>query len=482
MKKIILLISAFSLASYAHAQTTSMLAGRWSFDNTLNDASTMAHHLTATDTSSARFVPGIKGQAYNFTNNHLFSAMSSVFPVADAYSVSFFVKNDTSNVQAQYPTFMEMQESIYSRYNLSLYNIENGFYSQLIGYPNDWLSQNRSVGNLGKEAEWKNYTFTWDGDTAETFINGESQGRGGTALFLGFAAPVNTVNQLYIGIGTNNATVNSNKQYRGELDEIYYYHKALNANEVEEVICATVIPEVAFYISNDKLIATPGVYDSVNWVFNGDTLAANNTVDYVAGVYNLIFHSKYGCHMGIGDTLLVKDACTDVAVSRDSVSITADCVATIKFSFEGELPISHTVYWNNFLGSTPTFVLNENTHILPNFCPENYVSVMVDAFGCRDSLAYTVDSFHLIDTEPTGISKANVASRISIYPNPTSENLQVINASSNAFVNVYSLDGKLQMAATLRESVLNVSDLKSGYYFLNITDQNYTQVIPFVKQ
>lgn len=480
MKKIILFISAFSLASYAHAQTTSMLAGRWSFDNTLNDASTMAHHLTATDTSNARFVPGIKGEAYNFTNNHLFNAMPSVWPIADAYSVSFFIKNDTSNVQAQYPTFMEMRESIYSRYNLSLYNIENGFKAWIFGGVN-WFSQNRGVGNLGKEAEWKNYTFTWDGDTAETFINGVSQGREGAYLFDNFIYVPNTY-FLYIGIGTNNATVNSNKQYRGEMDEFYYYHKALNTNEVEEVICATVIPEVAFYISNNKLIATPGVYDSVNWVFNGDTLAANGTVDYATGVYNLIFHSKYGCHMGIGDTLLVKDACTDAAVSIDSVSITADCVASIKFSFEGELPISHTVYWNNFLGSTPTFVLNENTHILPNFCPENYVSVMIDAFGCRDSLAYTVDSFHLIDTVPTGIGLLDNASQISIYPNPTSEYLQVINASSNALVNVYSLDGKLQMAATLRESVLNVADLKSGYYFLNITDQNYTQVLPFVKQ
>lgn len=76
---------------------------------------------------------------------------------------------------------------------------------------------------------------------------------------------------------------------------------------------------------------------------------------------------------------------------------------------------------------------------------------------------------------PLGVSKFKTAG-LTIYPNPTNE-LLVIKASNGTGkfkIQIYSTEGKLLKSQNLHsngQSSINVSNLSSGIYFLNIEDE-----------
>ena len=58
---------------------------------------------------------------------------------------------------------------------------------------------------------------------------------------------------------------------------------------------------------------------------------------------------------------------------------------------------------------------------------------------------------------------------ISIFPNPSSDIINITGLTQPADVELYSIQGKLQKAVNQVESTIDISDLPAGIYILNLT-------------
>ncbi|MBK7129320.1 MAG: choice-of-anchor J domain-containing protein [Crocinitomicaceae bacterium] len=72
------------------------------------------------------------------------------------------------------------------------------------------------------------------------------------------------------------------------------------------------------------------------------------------------------------------------------------------------------------------------------------------------------------------------ASSISLYPNPTAEFIQIQNLPENAEVTCFSAQGEIMFSGN--SSSWNVSQLASGVYYIKITSDKGTEVLPFIRE
>ena len=78
-----------------------------------------------------------------------------------------------------------------------------------------------------------------------------------------------------------------------------------------------------------------------------------------------------------------------------------------------------------------------------------------------------------------------IAEEISVYPNPTTNQLAVQGFSqslSAANCSVFSVDGKQVQVDVLDNKTLDTVQLESGIYFLRIATEEGTSTIRFVKE
>ena len=69
-----------------------------------------------------------------------------------------------------------------------------------------------------------------------------------------------------------------------------------------------------------------------------------------------------------------------------------------------------------------------------------------------------------------------------VYPNPVSDKLNVLGLDATAYtVTVRNIQGVVFVDGIMNGSVLNVSDLPTGYYFITLSDGVKTRTLPFSK-
>lgn len=75
-------------------------------------------------------------------------------------------------------------------------------------------------------------------------------------------------------------------------------------------------------------------------------------------------------------------------------------------------------------------------------------------------------------------------SNFAIYPNPTSDKLQLQGITNIQQLEIYSILGKaIQIPLDVSSNIINVSSLKNGVYFLKVTDdQNRSVIRKFIKK
>jgi len=87
---------------------------------------------------------------------------------------------------------------------------------------------------------------------------------------------------------------------------------------------------------------------------------------------------------------------------------------------------------------------------------------------------------------PATVNEVNSTSSISIYPNPTKEQLTIIGSSSIKYISILNTLGQIlieQNRYSSKEAILNVSSLGSGVYFIKVSDENGSVVTKrFVKE
>ena len=92
------------------------------------------------------------------------------------------------------------------------------------------------------------------------------------------------------------------------------------------------------------------------------------------------------------------------------------------------------------------------------------------------------NAFRDVDEDLTAsINEISASIATSIYPNPCSNVLHIETKANTTFeAQIFGLGGKKILSS--KESTIDVSSLNPGFYFLNMSNENGVQTIPFVKQ
>lgn len=110
------------------------------------------------------------------------------------------------------------------------------------------------------------------------------------------------------------------------------------------------------------------------------------------------------------------------------------------------------------------------------------VGSMIDSIASRDSKGikvndpfptafpsggFDLDAVAAIHIKPTGI-KENKIAQLGFYPNPTNGEINFKQTFQNAQLNIYSLDGRLVQNMKFQGNLLDLSNLSSSIYFVQI--------------
>ena len=71
-----------------------------------------------------------------------------------------------------------------------------------------------------------------------------------------------------------------------------------------------------------------------------------------------------------------------------------------------------------------------------------------------------------------------------IYPIPAKDVLNIEGLSTNSQLSVYSISGKelMNIEAVNSFTLLNISDLQQGVYFLKISEKGNSEILKFIKE
>ncbi|WP_395049458.1 GEVED domain-containing protein, partial [Flavobacterium sp.] len=110
----------------------------------------------------------------------------------------------------------------------------------------------------------------------------------------------------------------------------------------------------------------------------------------------------------------------------------------------------------------------------------NAIPTMCETFASGQVEDYTVNIVSSVAKIANVSAKA--ITEIKLYPNPTTSILNVSSVSENAIFKVYNMLGQSIMNGKLSNGSIDVSNISSGIYLLEVTDKESTSVNRFIKQ
>ena len=125
--------------------------------------------------------------------------------------------------------------------------------------------------------------------------------------------------------------------------------------------------------------------------------------------------------------------------------------------------VTFTVVKTN--GTTAGYVMSSDSKIYYSdtqiFIKSNGETVSYDLSGLRKAYFSTSDNDDEIENQ-----------HLTIYPNPATDVLKIINTSEYQSVTIYSIDGKVvKRIEVSNEADINVSDLNAGLYIIGVGNE-----------
>lgn len=154
-----------------------------------------------------------------------------------------------------------------------------------------------------------------------------------------------------------------------------------------------------------------------------------------------------------------------VSTSPDQAALLASPVKLTQTLGQGTnagTPVNHTLDLTSFIGQ-----------------PQIYVAFR--HFDCTDQDFLSIDDVTVKATSLLAVSDVNKKS-VSIYPNPTTE---VLNVNVNSKINsadIYDFSGKLVRNVSVSDNKVNVKDLKNGTYVLKVNTEAGSTSHKFIKK
>ena len=124
-----------------------------------------------------------------------------------------------------------------------------------------------------------------------------------------------------------------------------------------------------------------------------------------------------------------------------------------------------TIYLND--GTEPTYDMQSSSYM---YFEEGVKLVITESNDGMSSVSYPLADIRKITCEEVVGTLENTTIGVSLYPNPTHDELQIRNVTGNQVVNIYALDGRLLKSFQVSGSQsVDISDLPSGMYLVNIS-------------
>ena len=126
---------------------------------------------------------------------------------------------------------------------------------------------------------------------------------------------------------------------------------------------------------------------------------------------------------------------------------------------------AYDIYRANCDGSGQTLIAE--AVINAQFIDNDWVTLPIGQYKYGVSIdgGYTIYWSDCIDKDYQGVDE-NIVDNLTVYPNPANESIHVETNCELQRIGVYDVTGKLMISST--ETEINVSDLESGIYFVNI--------------
>ena len=148
----------------------------------------------------------------------------------------------------------------------------------------------------------------------------------------------------------------------------------------------------------------------------------------------------------------------------------------MEFEFSEPLPVDKSV----FVGWQQTSKLRLNVGWDVNRFSQSKIFYNVNGDWLPTSFTGSLMVRPIFGKMSTDIADSEFISGVSVYPNPTTDILNIAGIDGNCQVTIYTLTGQV----VIRESgsTINVSELNSGIYLINIEDERQSTLLKFVKQ
>lgn len=166
--------------------------------------------------------------------------------------------------------------------------------------------------------------------------------------------------------------------------------------------------------------------------------------------------------------------------------------------YDIEIDSNDNIYVSSFLGGIVKYSSSEspigvfgysanglvNTRVLDLSIDESGSNPLF--YACSNSTTGTGGCMYRLGLSSTvGIEKFSSSNNILIYPNPTSQSIQIqgIDFNEGVHLKIISIDGKIMKDEMSNKSNISVSDLNSGMYFIELTDiKGKTGITKFIKE
>lgn len=228
--------------------------------------------------------------------------------------------------------------------------------------------------------------------------------------------------------------------------------------EIESTSPPDLSPDTAFFIceGDTETLAVLDIYDTYDWTTGSDSMAI---VIIDSGTYSVTVTTPSGCESENSAYVDMKPAPTTTI----STSITTTWKTKLKAGVGFQ-----SYMWSNG---------DDEREITVNKDGE-YTVTITDEFGCEGVVSIFVTVI------PSGIDEAN-ADAVKVFPNPTDAllNVQWSGAFTPKQMELVDATGRIVMTrtATSTNEQLDLSNIPSGYYLLNIRGDNGVESVQVLR-
>ncbi|HNW97379.1 MAG TPA: T9SS type A sorting domain-containing protein [Bacteroidales bacterium] len=159
--------------------------------------------------------------------------------------------------------------------------------------------------------------------------------------------------------------------------------------------------------------------------------------------------------------------------------LTAPNNPVISLSAGGDSLISDTLYGNQWY-CNGVIIPNDTDYVCTPSVSGDYFSIVTNSCGS--------DTSNAIHITIVGLSDIKGIQGMRIYPNPADDNITIefTDASEKNNVSIYNVEGQKiieqNTSASTGKTLVGISDLQKGIYFLKVMNENNITVIRFIKE